>query len=212
MLLVVKVASGSEGRHSVWDCGLTCHQSAVALLLSACLTSFPFFCFYTPSSSSVLVFLVFLLAFLLCQQDTKSSPLLPPDLFKTLADFEEEEEELVFSKPPDFFRVSAGPLSSAPGANMFVCTQTSSHVHHQFTDTENTFKRLRLEKVGPKISSRLSFMDSAGFTKVVLRSKFKHKGLCCCRFSWKSMRSRRSQNGSEQVSAGDAQRAELHLL
>lgn len=190
---------------------MTCHQSAVALLLSACLTSFPFFCFYTPSSSSVLVFLVFLLAFLLCQQDTKSSPLLPPDLFKTLADFE-EEEELVFSKPPDFFRVSAGPLSSAPGANMFVCTQTSSHVHHQFTDTENTFKRLRLEKVGPKISSRLSFMDSAGFTKVVLRSKFKHKGLCCCRFSWKSMRSRRSQNGSEQVSAGDAQRAELHLL
>uniref|UniRef100_A0A669BBE5 Nonsense-mediated mRNA decay factor n=1 Tax=Oreochromis niloticus TaxID=8128 RepID=A0A669BBE5_ORENI len=48
-----------------------------------------------------------------------SSPLLPPDLLKTLADFE-EEEELVFTKPPDFFQALAGPLSTAPGPNIFV--------------------------------------------------------------------------------------------
>lgn len=119
---VLEGASGFEGCHTDLDCGLICRQSAVALLLSTCLTSLPFFCFYTPSSSFVLVFFVFLLVFLLFQQDTKSSPLLPPDLFKTLADFE-EEEELAFSKPPGFFQVSAGPLSSAPGPNMFVCTQ-----------------------------------------------------------------------------------------
>uniref|UniRef100_A0AAQ5XWH2 Nonsense-mediated mRNA decay factor n=1 Tax=Amphiprion ocellaris TaxID=80972 RepID=A0AAQ5XWH2_AMPOC len=49
------------------------------------------------------------------------SPLLPPDLLKTLADFE-EEEELVFTKPPDFFQALAGPLSTAPGPNIFVCS------------------------------------------------------------------------------------------
>ncbi|XP_068424667.1 nonsense-mediated mRNA decay factor SMG7 isoform X2 [Clinocottus analis] len=52
-----------------------------------------------------------------------NKPLLPPDLLKTLADFE-EEEELVFSKPPDFFQALAGPLSSAPGHNMFMPSQT----------------------------------------------------------------------------------------
>lgn len=57
------------------------------------------------------------------QQDNKSSPLLPPDLLKSLADLE-EEEELVFAKPPDFFQVLAGPLSSAPGPNIFVCSAT----------------------------------------------------------------------------------------
>uniref|UniRef100_A0AAQ5Z7U6 Nonsense-mediated mRNA decay factor n=1 Tax=Amphiprion ocellaris TaxID=80972 RepID=A0AAQ5Z7U6_AMPOC len=51
-------------------------------------------------------------------EDNKSSPLLPPDLLKTLADFE-EEEELVFTKPPDFFQALAGPLSTAPGPNIF---------------------------------------------------------------------------------------------
>ncbi|XP_037643281.1 protein SMG7 isoform X2 [Sebastes umbrosus] len=56
-------------------------------------------------------------------EDNKSSPLLPPDLLKTLADFE-EEEELVFSKPPDFFQALAGPLSSAPGPNIFLPNQT----------------------------------------------------------------------------------------
>ncbi|XP_034468702.1 protein SMG7 isoform X1 [Hippoglossus hippoglossus] len=55
--------------------------------------------------------------------EDKSSPLLPPDLLKSLADFE-EEEELVFSKPPDFFQALAAPLSSAPGPNMFLSNQT----------------------------------------------------------------------------------------
>ncbi|XP_063741682.1 nonsense-mediated mRNA decay factor SMG7 isoform X2 [Eleginops maclovinus] len=56
-------------------------------------------------------------------EDNKSSPLLPPDLLKTLADFE-EEEELVFSKPPDFFQALAGPLSTVPGPNIFLPNQT----------------------------------------------------------------------------------------
>uniref|UniRef100_A0A8C7Z561 Nonsense-mediated mRNA decay factor n=1 Tax=Oryzias sinensis TaxID=183150 RepID=A0A8C7Z561_9TELE len=51
-------------------------------------------------------------------EDNKSSPLLPPDLLKTLADLE-AEEELLFAKPPDFLQALAGPLSSAPGPNMF---------------------------------------------------------------------------------------------
>ncbi|XP_023255314.1 protein SMG7 [Seriola lalandi dorsalis] len=56
-------------------------------------------------------------------EDNKSSPLLPPDLLKTLADFE-EEEELIFTKPPDFFQALAGPLSTAPGPNIFLPNQT----------------------------------------------------------------------------------------
>uniref|UniRef100_A0A8D3DVQ4 Nonsense-mediated mRNA decay factor n=1 Tax=Scophthalmus maximus TaxID=52904 RepID=A0A8D3DVQ4_SCOMX len=56
-------------------------------------------------------------------EDNKSSPLLPPDLLKSLADFE-EEEELIFSKPPDFFQALAAPLTSAPGPNIFLPPQT----------------------------------------------------------------------------------------
>ncbi|TRZ04236.1 hypothetical protein DNTS_029924 [Danionella cerebrum] len=55
-------------------------------------------------------------------EDNKSSPLLPPDLLKTLADFE-EEEELLFTKPHDFYQALAGPLNSAPGRNMFLPNQ-----------------------------------------------------------------------------------------
>ncbi|KAM9321723.1 nonsense-mediated mRNA decay factor SMG7 isoform 2-T2 [Pholidichthys leucotaenia] len=57
-------------------------------------------------------------------EDSKNSPLLPPDLLKTLAADFEEEEELVFSKPPDFFQNLSGPLSSAPGPNMFLPNQS----------------------------------------------------------------------------------------
>ncbi|XP_017541867.1 protein SMG7 isoform X1 [Pygocentrus nattereri] len=56
-------------------------------------------------------------------EDNKSSPLLPPDLLKTLADFE-EEEELVFTKPHDFYQALASPLNSAPGRNMFLSNQS----------------------------------------------------------------------------------------
>ncbi|XP_038163450.1 protein SMG7 isoform X2 [Cyprinodon tularosa] len=55
--------------------------------------------------------------------EDKSSPFLPPDLLKTLADFE-EDEELIFAKPPDFFQALAGPLSSAPGPNIFLPNQS----------------------------------------------------------------------------------------
>ncbi|XP_051553265.1 nonsense-mediated mRNA decay factor SMG7-like isoform X4 [Myxocyprinus asiaticus] len=56
-------------------------------------------------------------------EDNKSSPLLPPDLLKTLADFE-EEEELLFTKPHDFYHALPGPLSSAPGRNIFLPNQS----------------------------------------------------------------------------------------
>uniref|UniRef100_A0A1A8NH79 Nonsense-mediated mRNA decay factor n=1 Tax=Nothobranchius pienaari TaxID=704102 RepID=A0A1A8NH79_9TELE len=56
-------------------------------------------------------------------EDNKTSPLLPPDLLKTLADLE-EDEELVFAKPPDFFQALAAPLSSASGPNIFLPNQT----------------------------------------------------------------------------------------
>ncbi|TSO57283.1 Protein SMG7 [Bagarius yarrelli] len=56
-------------------------------------------------------------------EDNKSAPLLPPDLLKTLADFE-EEEELVFSKPHDFYQALAGPLNSAAGRHMFLSSQS----------------------------------------------------------------------------------------
>ncbi|XP_048845499.1 nonsense-mediated mRNA decay factor SMG7 isoform X1 [Brienomyrus brachyistius] len=52
-------------------------------------------------------------------EDNKSSPLLPPDLLKCLADFE-EEEELTFTKPHGFYQALAGPLSTAPGRNLFL--------------------------------------------------------------------------------------------
>uniref|UniRef100_A0A4W4EAP1 Nonsense-mediated mRNA decay factor n=1 Tax=Electrophorus electricus TaxID=8005 RepID=A0A4W4EAP1_ELEEL len=60
-------------------------------------------------------------------EDNKSSPLLPPDLLKTLADFE-EEEELGFSRSHDFYQALAGPLNSASGRNLFVCSFPSHHI------------------------------------------------------------------------------------
>uniref|UniRef100_A0A674BMB8 Nonsense-mediated mRNA decay factor n=1 Tax=Salmo trutta TaxID=8032 RepID=A0A674BMB8_SALTR len=53
-------------------------------------------------------------------EDNKSSPLLPPDLLKSLSNF--EEEELVFTKPHGFYQALASPLSTAPGRNLFVCS------------------------------------------------------------------------------------------
>uniref|UniRef100_A0A8C7NK82 Nonsense-mediated mRNA decay factor n=1 Tax=Oncorhynchus mykiss TaxID=8022 RepID=A0A8C7NK82_ONCMY len=52
-------------------------------------------------------------------EDNKSSPLLPPDLLKSLSNF--EEEELVFTKPHGFYQALASPLSTAPGRNLFLC-------------------------------------------------------------------------------------------
>uniref|UniRef100_UPI00398F446E nonsense-mediated mRNA decay factor SMG7 isoform X5 n=1 Tax=Pristiophorus japonicus TaxID=55135 RepID=UPI00398F446E len=52
-------------------------------------------------------------------EDAKSSPLLPPDLLKSIADFE-EEEELAFSKPHDFYQALAGPLGSTSGRGFFM--------------------------------------------------------------------------------------------
>ncbi|XP_013882892.1 nonsense-mediated mRNA decay factor SMG7 [Austrofundulus limnaeus] len=54
-------------------------------------------------------------------EENKSSPLLPPDLFRSLADFEDEEQ---LFKPPDFFQTLTGPLSSAPGPDLFLPNQT----------------------------------------------------------------------------------------
>ncbi|XP_021785300.1 protein SMG7 isoform X4 [Papio anubis] len=51
-------------------------------------------------------------------EDPKSSPLLPPDLLKSLAALE-EEEELIFSNPPDLYPALLGPLASLPGRSLF---------------------------------------------------------------------------------------------
>ncbi|XP_039770333.1 protein SMG7 isoform X2 [Ornithorhynchus anatinus] len=51
-------------------------------------------------------------------EDPKSSPLLPPDLVKSLAALE-EEEELIFSNPPDLYPALLGPLASLPGRSLF---------------------------------------------------------------------------------------------
>ncbi|XP_072430042.1 nonsense-mediated mRNA decay factor SMG7 isoform X1 [Chiloscyllium punctatum] len=52
-------------------------------------------------------------------EDAKSSPLLPPDLLKSIADFE-EEEELAFSKPHDFYQALTSPLCSTSGRGFFM--------------------------------------------------------------------------------------------
>ncbi|XP_072367333.1 nonsense-mediated mRNA decay factor SMG7 isoform X4 [Scyliorhinus torazame] len=52
-------------------------------------------------------------------EDAKSSPLLPPDLLKSIADFE-EEEELAFSKPHDFYQALTRPLCSTSGRGFFM--------------------------------------------------------------------------------------------
>ncbi|XP_019730626.1 nonsense-mediated mRNA decay factor SMG7 isoform X3 [Hippocampus comes] len=53
-------------------------------------------------------------------EGTSRSPLLPPDLLKSLAADVEDEDELLFSKPPNFFRALSAPLSSLPGPNLFL--------------------------------------------------------------------------------------------
>uniref|UniRef100_A0A8C7J5Z8 Nonsense-mediated mRNA decay factor n=1 Tax=Oncorhynchus kisutch TaxID=8019 RepID=A0A8C7J5Z8_ONCKI len=62
--------------------------------------------------------------------EDKSSPLLPPDLLKSISDFE-EEEELAFTKPHGFYQALAGPLSTAPGRNIFSRMESGSEVMGQ---------------------------------------------------------------------------------
>ncbi|XP_075038343.1 nonsense-mediated mRNA decay factor SMG7 isoform X3 [Mixophyes fleayi] len=51
-------------------------------------------------------------------EEPKRSPLLPPDLLKSLAALE-EEEELAFSPPPDLYPALLGPLATLPGRSLF---------------------------------------------------------------------------------------------
>uniref|UniRef100_A0A8C5QJH5 Nonsense-mediated mRNA decay factor n=1 Tax=Leptobrachium leishanense TaxID=445787 RepID=A0A8C5QJH5_9ANUR len=51
-------------------------------------------------------------------EEPKRSPLLPPDLLKSLAALE-EEEELAFSPLPDLYPALLGPLASLPGRSLF---------------------------------------------------------------------------------------------
>ncbi|CDQ68499.1 unnamed protein product [Oncorhynchus mykiss] len=62
-------------------------------------------------------------------EDNKSSPLLPPDLLKSLSNF--EEEELVFTKPHGFYQALASPLSTAPGRNLFSRMESGAEVMGQ---------------------------------------------------------------------------------
>ncbi|XP_029473483.1 protein SMG7 isoform X2 [Rhinatrema bivittatum] len=63
-------------------------------------------------------------------EDSKSSPLLPPDLLKSLAALE-EEEELAFSHPPDLYPALLGPLASLPGRSLFSLLEKPSDLISQ---------------------------------------------------------------------------------
>ncbi|KAK7944419.1 hypothetical protein WMY93_000147 [Mugilogobius chulae] len=71
-------------------------------------------------------------------QDPKSSPLLPPDLLKTLAEFG-EDEGLVFPKAPSLFQALASPLSSAPGSNLFSRMESGVESMTQPTSLQHAF-------------------------------------------------------------------------
>ncbi|XP_039339687.1 protein SMG7 isoform X1 [Mauremys reevesii] len=75
-------------------------------------------------------------------EDPKSSPLLPPDLLKSLAALE-EEEELIFSNPPDLYPALLGPLASLPGRSLF---------------------KSLLEKPSELMSQSSSFLSLTGFS------------------------------------------------
>uniref|UniRef100_A0A8B9F0I9 Nonsense-mediated mRNA decay factor n=1 Tax=Amazona collaria TaxID=241587 RepID=A0A8B9F0I9_9PSIT len=75
-------------------------------------------------------------------EDPKSSPLLPPDLLKSLAALE-EEEELIFSNPPDLYPALLGPLASLPGRSLF---------------------KSLLEKPSELMSQSSSFLSLSGFS------------------------------------------------
>ncbi|MGH0128586.1 UNVERIFIED_CONTAM: hypothetical protein FKN15_030175 [Acipenser sinensis] len=74
----------------------------------------------------------------------EDSPLLPPDLLKHLADF--EEEELAFTKPHDFYQALASPLGTASGRNLFLPNQ------------------LRLERPSELIAQPSSLLSLSGFS------------------------------------------------
>ncbi|XP_018116454.1 protein SMG7 isoform X1 [Xenopus laevis] len=75
-------------------------------------------------------------------EEPKRSPLLPPDLLKSLAALE-EEEELGFSPPPDLYPALFGPLASLPGRSLF---------------------KSLLEKQSELISQPPSFLSLSGFS------------------------------------------------
>ncbi|KAM4720663.1 nonsense-mediated mRNA decay factor SMG7 isoform 2-T2 [Rhinophrynus dorsalis] len=63
-------------------------------------------------------------------EEPKCSPLLPPDLLKSLAALE-EEEELAFSPPPDLYPALLGPLASLPGRSLFSLLEKPSELISQ---------------------------------------------------------------------------------
>ncbi|KAM9326706.1 nonsense-mediated mRNA decay factor SMG7 [Gastrophryne carolinensis] len=75
-------------------------------------------------------------------EEPKRSPLLPPDLLKSLAALE-EEEELAFSPPPDLYPALLGPLANLPGRSLF---------------------KSLLEKPSELISQPPSFLSLTGFS------------------------------------------------
>ncbi|KAG8132813.1 hypothetical protein E2320_010631 [Naja naja] len=94
-------------------------------------------------------------------EDPKSSPLLPPDLLKSLAALE-EEEELIFSNPPDLYPALLGPLASLPGRSLFVCDlQVSNKL---YCSLSLILKKSLLEKPSDLMSQSPSFLSLTGFS------------------------------------------------
>ncbi|KAM3915050.1 nonsense-mediated mRNA decay factor SMG7 isoform 2-T2 [Leptodactylus fuscus] len=63
-------------------------------------------------------------------EEPKRSPLLPPDLLKSLAALE-EEEELAFPPPPDLYPALLGPLATLPGRSLFSLLEKPSELISQ---------------------------------------------------------------------------------
>ncbi|XP_054977573.1 nonsense-mediated mRNA decay factor SMG7 isoform X2 [Sorex araneus] len=60
-------------------------------------------------------------------EDPKGSPLLPPDLLKSLAALE-DEDELLLSNPPDLYPALLGPLVSLPGRSLLTLLEKPSEL------------------------------------------------------------------------------------
>ncbi|KAG8436814.1 hypothetical protein GDO86_007775 [Hymenochirus boettgeri] len=92
-------------------------------------------------------------------EEPKRSPLLPPDLLKSLAALE-EEEELAFSPPPDLYPALFGPLASLPGRSLFERFPNNSMFNELYGKTPCTnVKPETCSPIGPQETSLYSLFE-----------------------------------------------------